>query len=174
MTQKEQPQEIFTGLILLTGVDRPGISAALFESLAPFAISIIDVEQLIISNRLILTVLIGLNPSHQKAIESDLELCATQNDVDIATLFENRQVTPVKDSLIEIAVSSEKLHPTTLALISRSLKDLGANIERISRSDSGKTSIVLTISNSTLTEVDAALSTLSFEDGSIIVIKALT
>lgn len=174
MTQKEQPQEIFTGLILLTGVDRPGISAALFESLAPFAISIIDVEQLIISNRLILTVLIGLNPSHQKAIESDLELCATENDVDIATLFENRQVSPVKDSLIEIAVSSEKLHPTTLALISRILKDLGANIESISRNDSKKTSIVLTISNSTLTEVDAALSTLSFEDGSIIVIKALT
>lgn len=171
MTQKPQAQEIFTGLILLTGVDQPGISAALFECLTPFVVSIIDVEQIVISDRLILTVLITLNPSHQKAIETDLENCAANNDVDIATLFENRQLIPAKDTLVDIVVSAEKMHPGTLASVSRILKDLGANIESISRSDSSKTSIVLTISNSTNTVVDAALSALSFEDGSTILIK---
>ena len=62
MTLHTENNEQFTGLILLTGVDRPGISTALFESLAPFAVSIIDVEQIVISDRLILTVLIALNP----------------------------------------------------------------------------------------------------------------
>ena len=171
MTLNAETKEQFTGLILLTGVDRPGISTALFESLAPFAVSIIDVEQIVISDRLILTVLIALNPSHQKAIETDLEQCAANNDVDIATLFENRQLMPVKDALVDVAISAAKMHPATLASVSKTLKELGANIESISRTDSTKTSILLTVSNSNHADIDAALSALSFEDGSAILIK---
>jgi phosphoserine phosphatase len=171
MTLNAEAKEQFTGLILLTGVDRPGISAALFECLAPFAVSIIDVEQIVISDRLILTVLIALNPSHQKAIETDLEQCAANNDVDIATLFENRQLIPVKTGLVDVVVSAPKMHPATLALVSRSLKDLGVNIENISRSDSTQTTILLTVSNSTYANVKEALSALSFEDGSVIMTK---
>lgn len=172
MTINAETKEQFTGLILLTGVDRPGISAALFESLAPFAVSIIDVEQIVISDRLILTVLIALNSSHQKAIETDLELCAANNDVDIATLFENRQLIPVKDALVDVAISAAKMHPATLASVSKKLKELEANIEGISRTDSTKTSILLTVSNSNHVDIEAALSALSFEDGSAIVTKA--
>ena len=35
----------FTGLILLSGVDTPGITQALFETLSPFAITVLDIEQ---------------------------------------------------------------------------------------------------------------------------------
>ena len=87
MTEKSAQSEQFTGLILLTGVDAPGIAYSLFETLAPFAVHVIDIEQVVISNRLILTVLIGANPAHQIAIEEDLASCATALDVDIATLF---------------------------------------------------------------------------------------
>lgn len=171
MTLNAEAKEQFTGLIFLTGVDRPGISAALFECLSPFAVSIIDVEQIVISDRLILTVLIALNPSHQKAIDADLEQCAAHNDVDIATLFENRQLIPVKAGLVDVVVSAPKMHPATLALVSRSLKDLGVNIENISRSDSTQTTILLTVSNSTHADIKAALSGLCFEDGSVIMTK---
>jgi Na+-transporting NADH:ubiquinone oxidoreductase subunit NqrA len=75
MTENSAQTEQFTGLILLTGIDKPGIAASLFETLAPFSIHIIDVEQVINNNRLILTVLIGASPAHQKAIEEDLALC---------------------------------------------------------------------------------------------------
>ncbi|MEI7660017.1 MAG: ACT domain-containing protein, partial [Actinomycetes bacterium] len=67
-----QNSEQFTGLILLSGVDKPGITQALFDSLAPFSISILDIEQVVIKDRLILTVLFALNPAHQEAIENDL------------------------------------------------------------------------------------------------------
>lgn len=172
MTQSAEVKEQFTGLILLTGVDRPGICPALFESLAPFAVSIIDIEQLVISDRLILTVLIGLNPSHQKAIEADLEQCAITNNVDIATLFESRPLIPVKDSLVEIKVSAAKLHPSTIATISKAMSELGANIEAISRTKSAQTSITFTVSNTNAIDLDAALTALTFEDGSAISIKA--
>lgn len=84
----EIDNEQFTGLILLSGVDRPGITEALFNTLAPFSITILDIEQVIISDRLILTVLIALNPAHEKALEDDLLECASELEVDIATLFQ--------------------------------------------------------------------------------------
>ena len=75
--------EQFTGLILLTGIDKPGITEELFNTLAPFSITILDIEQVIISDRLILTVLIALNPAHEKALESDLSECATSLDLSL-------------------------------------------------------------------------------------------
>jgi hypothetical protein len=55
----------FTGLILVTGVDKPGITQALFETLAPFSITVLDIEQVVIRDRLILTALIRLDPAAQ-------------------------------------------------------------------------------------------------------------
>ena len=51
----------YTGLILLSGVDTPGISSALFKTLEPFSVTILDIEQVVIRSRLILTVLIDLD-----------------------------------------------------------------------------------------------------------------
>ena len=82
-------EQQFTGLILVSGVDSPGITEALFETLAPFAVTILDIQQVVIRGRLILTVLISLSPAHAKSIETDLEDCATQLCVDIATAFES-------------------------------------------------------------------------------------
>ena len=65
-------QETFTGLILLSGVDTPGITQSLFTTLSPFAVTIIDIEQVVIRERLILTALIGLNKDHAGSIEEDL------------------------------------------------------------------------------------------------------
>ena len=47
MTNNDKNQQ-FTGLILLSGVDKPGITETLFETLSPFAVSILDVEQVVI------------------------------------------------------------------------------------------------------------------------------
>ena len=58
-----------SGLILLSGVDSAGVTEKLFGVLAPFNIEILDFEQVVIRERLILTVLIGLDIAHQEAIE---------------------------------------------------------------------------------------------------------
>ena len=172
MTVDADIEEQFTGLILLTGVDSVGISAALFQTLSPFAISIVDVEQVVISDRLILTVLIALNPSHQKAIETDLEECAAANDVDIATLFASRPLTSVKSPLVDVTVTSQKLRPSTMAFISNFISDAKANIESIQRIDSDPTSLCLTISNSSVAALSASLTAATFEDGATVVVKA--
>ena len=46
------------GLILISGIDASGVTQALFETLEPFAVTVLDMEQVVIRGRLILTTLI--------------------------------------------------------------------------------------------------------------------
>ena len=127
-----------TGLILLTGTDAPGITQALFATLEPFAITILDIEQVVISDRLILTVLIGLSPAHSKAIEADLDECAIKLDMDIATLFSDATTSSIqaKQGLLHVVALSQKLQPGAITQIGTAIAAQGGNIERIFRTAS--------------------------------------
>ena len=164
MTENKALSEQFTGLILLTGTDKPGIAASLFETLAPFAVHVIDIEQIIVNNRLILTVLIGVNPAHQSAIEEDLNACATVLDVDIATLFAQSVVPAMPQGLIDVSISSPKLHPRSLSLVTRLINENGANIEGFVRTAENPVSVAITISGASKSDIESAMSSLVFED----------
>ena len=164
MTENTAQQEQFTGLILLTGTDNPGIAASLFETLAPFAVHILDIEQIVINHRLILTVLIGANPAHQTAIEEDLAACASALDVDIATIFAKSSLTDVPKNLVEIHISSVKLHPRIIVLVTKAVTETGANIERFVRKSTNPTSICMTVSGCAAEQISAALVNLPLED----------
>jgi len=173
MTENTAQSEQFTGLILLTGSDKPGIAASLFKTLAPFAVHVIDIEQVVINNRLILTVLIGANPVHQGAIEEDLNTCASDLDVDIATLFSTGQLAPIAQNLIEVAITSAKLHPKAIALAAQAITDSGANIQRVVRTSADPVSICITISGATRAQIDASLSSLAFEDQTSVTVSEI-
>jgi phosphoserine phosphatase len=128
----------FTGLILVSGIDTPGITQALFETLAPFAITVLDIEQVVIRERLILTVLISLNPAHAEAIDSDLEECGKSLGVDIATSFQEQgqSTIAVKSGLVHVVALGNPLTPTAIAAIASAIASLGGNIERIHRTAS--------------------------------------
>jgi phosphoserine phosphatase len=155
-----QNSEQFTGLILLSGVDKPGITQALFDCLAPFSISILDIGQVVIKDRLILTVLFALNPAHQEAIESDLSTCALDLDVDLATLFSTTTVDSIasKAGLVHVVVLARKLSPAAIAALSGAISGVGANIERVSRIASNPiTAIEFLISGANKQELNALL-----------------
>jgi len=128
----------FTGLILVSGIDTPGITQALFGTLAPFAITVLDIEQVVIRERLILTVLIALNPAHAEAIDSDLEECGKSLGVDIATSFQEQgqSTIAVKSGLVHVVALGNPLAPTAIAAIASAIAKLGGNIERIHRTAS--------------------------------------
>jgi phosphoserine phosphatase len=152
--------EQFTGLILVSGVDSPGITEALFQTLSPFTVTVLDIEQVVIRGRLILTVLISLNPSHAKAIESDLELCAQSLGVDIATAFETSKVNEIaaKRSLLHVVVLSPNLKPQAINAIASVIASDGGNIERIHRTASYPiTAIEFTVSSGELATLRTAL-----------------
>jgi len=83
--------EYYTGLILVSGEDRPGITEALFSTLSPFSLTIMDIEQVVIRSRLILTILISLDRAHASAIEDDLNEKAASLDLDIAIAFSEQK-----------------------------------------------------------------------------------
>ena len=150
----------FTGLILLSGVDKPGITESLFNVLAPFSITIVDIEQVIISQRLILTVLISLNLAHEKAIEADLMECALALDVDIATLFSSTDSSTIsiKKDLIHVVILSTKLTPKAVAGVASAMTFAGANIERVTRTASSPiTAIEFIISGADQNTISTAL-----------------
>jgi phosphoserine phosphatase len=161
-------EEQFTGLILVSGVDSPGITEALFDALSPFAVTILDIEQVVIRGRLILTVLISLSPAHSKAIESDLEECASTLGVDIATAFESSDHTTIaaKKSLLHVVVLSQSLKPIAINAIAAVIATDGGNIERINRTASYPvTAIELAVSGANLATLRSALASTGSELG---------
>lgn len=160
-TQTGEEEEQFTGLILTTGVDTPGITEALFETLSPFAVTVLDIEQVVIRGRLILTVLISLSPAHSKAINEDLEKCAAEIGVDIATSFErsNNNTIAAKKSLLHVVVLAQSLKPIAINAIASVISESGGNIERIHRTASYPlTAIEFDVSGADLQELRPALS----------------
>ena len=160
--------EQFTGLILLSGVDKPGITASLFEVLSAFAITVVDIEQVVIKNRLILTVLIALNPAHESAIAADLESCATSLDVDIATLFsyEGKSAVSTKAGLVHVVILSTKMNPTAISELATGMREIGANIERITRlASTPVTAIEFVLSGANQEKLSQVLSPIASRNG---------
>ena len=165
MSTQKQP---YTGLILVSGVDSPGITRGLFETLAPFAIKVLDIEQVVIRERLILTVLIELDPNHASAIDGDLNRCAERLNVDIATSFQEQEVSSIaaKTGLVYIVALASPLSPKAIAEIANSISNLSGNIERIHRTASYPvTAIEFTVSGVDVTSLRHELAAVSSSQG---------
>ena len=161
-------EQQFTGLILVSGVDSPGITEALFEALSPFAVTILDIQQVVIRGRLILTVLISLSPAHAKSIDADLDECATRLGVDIATAVETSDQNTIapKRSLLHVVVLSQSLKPQVINSIASVIAQDGGNIERINRTASYPViAIELTVSGADIMTLRSALATTGSELG---------
>ena len=133
-----EEKSLFTGLILVSGVDSPGITKALFDTLAPFTVTVLDIEQVVIRQRLILTVLISLNPDHATAIDEDLSACADRLSVDIATSFSEQGDSSIaaKSGLVHVVALANPLAPSAIASIAEAIASENGNIERIHRTAS--------------------------------------
>ena len=158
----------FTGLILLTGKDKPGITATLFETLAPFSLTVLDIEQVVIRERLILTLLIACNPAHTEAIDTDLEELSKTLDVDIATSFSSAPISSIaaKTGLVHAVLLSPKLLPSAVAKVAQTISELGGNIESISRTASYTvTAIEFVISSADPKILKSSLARVAIEQG---------
>jgi phosphoserine phosphatase len=123
----------YTGLILVSGQDKPGIAANVMRVLSPFAIKILDVEQLIIRDRLILTILISLNPDHSSVIAEDLAEFSKSSDLDIAVDFTYYVEKTTSSETLIVVVIGESVKASSIAAIASEIATLGGNIQSIRR-----------------------------------------
>lgn len=131
MPNKNPPA--FTGLILVSGEDRPGITQSLMKVLSQFSVNVIDVEQLIIRDRLLLTVLITLDENHAEAVAADLNILQEEIGLDIAIDFVHHEQNNENSELLNVVIIGESIKPIGLAAVADEIARLGGNIIAIRR-----------------------------------------
>ena len=136
MSQDKFEKLEHTGLILISGVDAPGVTQALFATLEPFAVTILDIEQVLIRGRLILTTLISLDPAHASAIESDLLETTKRLGLDLAIDFTEQAKSENSNANLHIVALSQNLRPAGIGALAAKIAARGGNIDRIHRTAS--------------------------------------
>lgn len=136
MSEEVLHHPTFTGLILLSGVDAPGVTQSLFETLSPFTITILDMEQVVIRRRLILTALISLDPAHSDGIEDDLVQLGTRLGLDVAIDFSDVKdfsSATAHEQALQLVVLSKALKPKAIAQIAAVISNHKGNVDRFRR-----------------------------------------
>ena len=157
----------FTGLILVSGEDRPGITESLIKTLSQFSVSIIDIEQLVIRDRLLLTVLISLDEAHAEAVTTDLNALQEQIGLDIAIDFTQQDSAKISGETLRVVVVGNAIKPSGLAAVASQIAKLGGNISAIRRTAIEpliSIELELSIPNNSLKDVQGALATIAIEN----------
>jgi phosphoserine phosphatase len=158
------------GLILVSGIDASGITEKLFSLLAPFQIEIVDFEQVVIRDRLLLTVLINLDPAHQKAIEEELAQGFSASDLDIAIDFSDPKEYNSKNSNLHVVALAKKINPKAISQIALTISKFHGNIDRVRRTASHpiialEFEISASVNDTQLKELQRELAKVSNETG---------
>ena len=157
----------FTGLILVSGEDRPGITESLMKTLSAFSVNIIDIEQLVIRDRLLLTVLLSLDEAHAEAITEDLNALQEQIGLDIAIDFTQQDSTKISGETLRVVIVGNAIKPSGLAAVAAQIAKLGGNISAIKRTAMEpliSIELELTIPNNSIKVVQGALASVAIEN----------
>jgi phosphoserine phosphatase len=119
-------------LVTVTGRDRPGVTSGLFEVLAPLGARVLDMEQVVIRERLVLGILLSLGDDEQRTrtllAERARELGV---EVDFSTTAARRPAPDVARHYV--TVLGQPLRAGAIAGITARIARCGANIDRITR-----------------------------------------
>ncbi len=121
-----------TLLITLTGRDRPGVTSAVFDALAPFSVEVLDVEQVVLRGRLVLGVLMTA-PRDDTRLGKAVEAVAHDLEMDVEMQSGAGDNQPRRHGRSHVTVLGQPLHPRAVAAIAGRIADTGANIDRIIR-----------------------------------------
>jgi phosphoserine phosphatase len=158
----------FTGLILVSGQDKPGITQHLMKVLSEFVVKIIDIEQIVIRDRLLLTVLISLDQGHAEAVVEDLNELQTTLGLDIAVDFAYHNEKLQELDHLRVVIVGKEIKPSAIAIIATEIAKLGGNIEDIYRTSSAPVmavELVLSLQNDAIKKVQSALAKVAVENG---------
>ncbi len=128
----EKPEESRTLLITLTGKDRPGVTSLLFDTLATYAVEVLDIEQIVLRRRLILGVLVTA-PRDWTSLRGAMEQVARDLDMTLEVERGSGDNRPRPQGRSHVTVLGTPLRSAAVAAITGRIADTGANIDRIER-----------------------------------------
>ncbi|MGH8969173.1 MAG: phosphoserine phosphatase SerB [Actinomycetes bacterium] len=121
-----------TLLVTVTGRDRPGVTSALFETLARFDVEVLDVEQVVIRGRLILGVLVA-RAANEGTVRAALTGALTPLGMDVEVAAGSGDHGPRRRGRSHVTVVGHPLLPAAMGGIAGRIADYGGNIDRIMR-----------------------------------------
>lgn len=125
-----------TVLVTVTGGDRPGVTAALFGALAAHDVEVLDVEQVVIRERLILGVLLSLRGDPAPLRRSLGNACGA---LDLHFEFVVTDEVAVDNpperprTKLHVILLGQPLRPGAVADIAQRIADVGGNIESVTQ-----------------------------------------
>jgi phosphoserine phosphatase len=156
-----------SGLLLFSGVDAPGQSDAIFTALASYSIEIIDIEQVVIQKRLLLTILISVDPAHTDSIEKEMSQVAASKNLDFAAEFIATQPEFSFTERLHLVILGSPLSPMALSTVAHAIATKSGNIDRIHRTVSYPVTafeFLITLNKETRESLIEELTTLSHRE----------
>src|SRR6478736_1460276 len=122
-------------LVTVTGRDRPGVTASFFAALAAHDVDVRDVEQVVIRDRLILTVLFDLRgdtASLRNSVTRTARALGMECEIAIADNGDSaRPVLPGSRS--HVIMLGHPLRPGAVSHVAQRIADTGGNIETVTQ-----------------------------------------
>jgi len=160
-----------TLLITLSGQDRPGVTKSLFTQLEPSAI-VLDIEQLVIRDRLVLTALIDIDASLVAGTINTVSALAAHMNLELSIEQHVAESATKKRDRIQITLLGAPLRPEAITRVAQELTDRGANVDRIRRIASYPvTAFLFEVSGATATSIRRGLAQAAFETGADIAVQ---
>ena len=125
-----------TLLVTLTGRDRPGVTSRLFTELARLPLVVLDIEQIVLRERLILGVLVDLGTATahgELALRDSLADAARDLGLDIELALGSEAVGAPYAGPLHVSVLGNPLDAAAMAAVTGCIAENGANIDRIER-----------------------------------------
>ena len=157
-------------LITVTGRDQPGVTSALFEVLSRHRVELLNVEQVVVRNRLTLGVLVAAAPEVASGPQFRSEVEAAIHGVGLEVTIEGSDGLPVMrvPSTHTIVVLGRPITAEAFGVVAREAAALGVNIDFIRGvSDYPVTGLELRVSvpSGVYGELQAVLARVAVEEG---------
>ncbi len=124
-------------LVTVSGQDAPGIVSAMTKAIAATNARILDIEQVVIHNRIILVILLDSASleANQQTLKKDLLSEAKRRNLEVDLQVMSRRDFSLRSNKFTYALTclGDEISAATLAQISSTLASFGVNIERINR-----------------------------------------
>jgi phosphoserine phosphatase len=127
-----KPQKPETLLITLTGKDRPGVTSAIFGTLAQAGVEVIDIEQILLRRRLILGVLVTV-PRDPKKVEKAVQKTAADLDMSVELERGSGDNRARREGRSHVTIIGMPLKASAMGAMAGRIADCGGNIDRIER-----------------------------------------
>lgn len=123
-----------TLLAILSGRDRPGVTASIFDSLARTPCEVLDIQQIVVRGRLVLAFLLGVTADQVGDTRAVLHADAARLGMEIETVpGASVQRKDPDRRRIHVTMMAERLRPGAVAELARRMAARGWNIDRIRR-----------------------------------------